>query len=102
MKKLGALGAFVCADGKFFVKNGVNAVLNVTSYRQIELYLPGSEGCMGEPLQTTMDKWLLELHTGERAYKWAVGSTGGQLTARYVFREDGELISVLAMTGGIK
>lgn len=103
MKKQGALGHFICADGKFFKFVNVDQEDSQNVYRQIELYMPATEGCYREPLGLTRDRFLLDLHTGVRPVKWAVGSTGGQLTARYKIREsDGELVSILALSGGIK
>lgn len=102
MKKMGELGNFICADGKFFVTCGVD-VSGAFIYRQIELYLPAAEGTFGEPIVDTMNKYLEQLNSEERKYRWAIGSTGGLLTARYQIREsDGELLSVLALSGGMK
>lgn len=102
MKKMGELGSFICADGKFFVACGSD-VSSKLIYRQIELYLPADTGTLGEPIVDTMNRYLLELRNEDRSYRWAIGSTGGLLTARYQIREsDGELLSVLALSGGMK
>lgn len=102
MKVQGQNEVAMCADGKFFVKNGVNEKGDDV-WRQIELYLPCAEGTFGESIVATMERWLKELEECERDFKWAVGSTGGQLTARYEIRaSDGELVSQLALNGGMK
>lgn len=98
---MGRSESYLCADGKFFVmfdhdENGQ------ARYRQIELYLPASTGCYKEPLETTMERRLNELEAG-KDWRWAIGATGGLLTARYRIREsDGELMSELSLNGGMK
>ena len=92
---------YLCADGKFFVMFDFNES-GQARYRQIESYLPASTGCYGEPLEETMRKRLDAFEQG-KDWRWAIGSTGGQLTARYQIREsDGELVSELALSGGMK
>lgn len=92
---------FMCADGKFFVMYDYDEKGNAM-YRQIERYLPGAPGTLGEPIEKTMARYLEELEGG-RDYRWAVGSTGSLLTARYQVRsEDGELVSMLSLSGGMR
>lgn len=101
MKVMGQKNDYICADGKFFVGIDCDEEGNVT-YRQIELYLPAGEGVYGEPTVVTMQKWLDQLDAEIKKYRWAIGGTGGQLTARYQIREsDGELVSLLALAGGM-
>lgn len=102
MKIQGQKGPAICADGKFFVSISAPSETDVI-YRQIELYMPGTNGTFGEEIVVTMEKWLERLAADELNYRWAIGSTGGQLTARYKIREsDGELVSLLALEGGMK
>lgn len=102
MKVQATKGDYICADGKFFKAIGADSQ-GKELYRQIELYLPAAPGTYGVPIVDTMNTWMEELASGERQFKWAIGSTGGSLTARYQIRsEDGELMSVLALTGGMK
>lgn len=100
MKIMQRVGRFLCADGKFFVVVATEG--NEEVYRQIELYLPGSTGCYGEPLEVTATRYLQLLDSQQRPYKWAIGSTGGQMTARWRVRADGELVSELSLKGGMK
>ena len=91
----------ICADGKFIVIF-VNNDQGQPRYRQIESYLPAAEGAYGEPIEETMRKRLDAFEAG-KDWRWAIGSTGGQLTARYQIREsDGELVSELSLSGGMK
>ena len=93
--------SYLCADGKFFVVFDYNED-GQARYRQIERYLPAATGCYGEPVETTMQRWLEQLEQGLE-WRWAIGSTGGQLTARYqVSESDGELVSELSLSGGMK
>lgn len=93
---------FAVSGGKFFKvisrdENGVE------TYRQLECYLPGAVGTLGDPIEKTQDRYLAEFEAGTREAKWALGTTGKPLTARYRIREsDGELVSVLALEGGMK
>lgn len=91
---------FVVCDGKFFKKVGEDEKLG-TMYRQVELYLPASTGCFKEELIVTAERWLDELEKGRRTPRWAIGSTGSLMTARYAFRQDGELVSKLSLEGGM-
>lgn len=101
MKIEGMSEQYLSAGGKFFVQYDFDEKCKPL-YRQIELYLPSAEGTYGEPIEVTMKKWLDQLEDGSRDWKWAIGSTGGQLTARYQVREsDGELVSLLALKGGM-
>lgn len=101
MKIQGCTEDFICADGKFFVVAGL-VDGGVRRFRQIELFLPAAPGTLGVPLDVTMALWLSLLQEGVKKYRWAIGSTGGQLTARYQIRSDGELVSELALNGGMK
>lgn len=102
MKIQGRTDSVICADGKFFTRL-VSIPGESEVYRQIELYLPSAEGTYGELTVATMERWLKKLENGDMTCKWAVGSTGGQLTARYQIRpSDGELISQLSLSGGMK
>ena len=92
---------YICADGKFFVIFDYNDQ-GQPRYRQIESYLPAAPGTYGEPIEETMRKRLDAFEAG-KDWRWAIGSTGGQLTARYQIREsDGELVSELSLSGGMK
>lgn len=98
---MGRTESYICADGKFFVVFDYNDQ-GQARYRQIESYLPASTGCYGEPIEETMRKRLDAFEQG-KDWRWAIGSTGGQLTARYQIREsDGELVSELSLSGGMK
>ena len=102
MKVQGKTEDYICADGKFFTGISCDEE-GVVTYRQIELYLPSATGTYGEEIEVTMNKWLQDLQKEVRQWRWAIGSTGGQLTARYRIREsDGELLSVLALSGGMQ
>lgn len=91
---------FLCAGGKFFVMYDYDTD-SKPMYRQIECYLPASTGCHNEPIEATMARRLAEFEAG-KDFRWAIGSTGSLLTARYKVREsDGELVSLLALNGGI-
>lgn len=101
MKIMGQNESYICADGKFFVIFDYNEK-GQARYRQIEHYLPAGTSCYGEPLEVTMERRLKEFEEGKE-WRWAIGSTGGQLTARYQIREsDGELVSELSLAGGMK
>lgn len=101
MKIEGQSEQFICADGKFFALYDYDQE-GKPLYRQIELYMPAAEGVYNEPLDATRARFLEALETG-KDWRWAIGSTGGQLTARYQVREsDGELVSLLALKGGMK
>ena len=101
MKIQGQSESYICADGKFFVVFDYNEA-GQARYRQIESYLPADTGCYGEPLEVTMQKRLDAFEQG-KDWRWAIGATGGQLTARYQIREsDGELVSELSLSGGMK
>lgn len=101
MKIQGRTDDFICADGKFFAKCGSTGD-EVARFRQIELFLPAAPGTLGVPIDVTMALWLSLLQEGVKKCRWAIGSTGGQLTARYQIRADGELVSELALNGGMK
>ena len=93
---------FISSEGKFFkaVEEDSNGV---KTYRQLELYLPGDVGTYREPLEVTRTRWLEELERGERVPRFGTGTTGKPLTARYRIRAmDGQLVSVLALSGGLK
>lgn len=103
MKVQATVGEWLCADGKFFREFNIDPVDHKPIYRQVELYLPCAPGTYGEPIETTMNRWMEDLQSGKRETRWAIGSTGGQLTARYKLREsDGELVSLLALSGGMQ
>lgn len=91
---------FICADGKFFVQYDFDKQ-GKALYRQIEYYM-FKEDC--EPKGSKrewMEKAMREFEDG-KDFRWAIGSTGGLLTARYQVREsDGELVSLLALNGGM-
>ena len=92
----------ISSEGKFFKVVDVDDQ-GVKTYRQLELYLPGDVGTYKEPLEATRSRWMQELESGERVCKFGTGTTGKPLTARYRIRAmDGELVSVLALSGGIK
>lgn len=93
---------FAVSDGKFF-KVVDRDEAGVETFRQLECYLPSAVGTLGEPLNTTRTRYLTQFEKGEREAKWALGTTGKPLTARYRIREsDGQLVSVLALEGGMK
>lgn len=93
---------YLCADGKFFTGIACSEE-GVITYRQIELYLPSATGVYGEEIEVTREKWLDQLQAETRKWRWAIGSTGNQLTARYQIREsDGELVSLLSLNGGMQ
>lgn len=97
----GRTESYLCADGKFFVIFDYNDQ-GQPRYRQIESYLPAAPGTYREPIEETMRKRLDAFEQG-KDWRWAIGSTGGQLTARYQIREsDGELVSELSLSGGMK
>lgn len=101
MKIEGQSEQFICADGKFFAMYDYDQQ-GKALYRQIELYMPGDTGTYNEPLDVTRARKLAALETG-KDFRWAIGSKGGQLTARYQVREsDGELVSLLSLNGGMK
>lgn len=98
---MGKTENYLCADGKFFVIFDYNEK-GEPRYRQIESYLPGDVSTYKEPLEVTMEKRLKAFEEG-KDWRWAIGSTGSQLTARYQVREsDGELVSELSLSGGMK
>lgn len=93
---------FATSGGKFF-KVVERDEQGVETFRQLECYSPSAVGTLGEPLETTQARYLTEFEAGTRDAKWALGTTGKPLTARYRIREsDGELVSVLALNGGMK
>lgn len=91
---------FLVADGKFFT--GIDcSEEGVVTYRQIECYMFKEDCEDGAAKQPLMMKRLQDFENGKE-FRWAIGSTGNQLTARYQIREsDGELMSMLALNGGI-
>jgi hypothetical protein len=101
MKIEGQTENYICADGKFFTLYDYDEK-GAALYRQIECYLPAAEGTYGEPLAVTMQRKLDAFEQG-KDWRWAIGSTGSLLTARYQVREsDGELVSLLTLSGGMK
>lgn len=93
---------FICADGKFFVEYEYDNADEKPIYRQIEYYMFKEDCEVGGRKREQMEKALREFEDG-KDFRWAIGSTGGQLTARYKIREsDGELMSTLALKGGMR
>lgn len=92
---------YLCADGKFFVMYDYDQD-GKPMYRQIECYMFKEDCGVGGAKEELMNKRLQEFEDG-KDFRWAIGSTGGQLTARYKVREsDGQLVSMLALAGGMK
>lgn len=90
---------FLCADGKFFVMYDYNEA-GKPLYRQIENYMYKEDCGPGGIKEAEMNKRMKEWEEG-KDFRWAIGSTGTQLTARYVIREeDGQLVSLLSLKTG--
>lgn len=93
---------FAASEGKFF-QVVERTEEGVETFRQLECYMPAAVSTYKEPLEATRSRFLAELESGARVKKWGMGATGKPLTARYRIREsDGELMSVLALEGGLK
>jgi hypothetical protein len=93
---------FAACEGKFF-QVVERSEEGVETFRQLECYMPAAVSTYKEPLEATRSRFLAELERGARAKKWGLGATGKPLTARYRIREsDGQLMSVLALEGGLK
>lgn len=92
---------FICADGKFFVMYDFDEEGRAL-YRQIESYMHkedcGPEGSKEKEMMARMEAW-----EAGKDFRWALGSTGSLLTARYRIREeDGQLVSLLSLSGGMR
>lgn len=74
-------GEYATFKGKFYVNKGDH-------WRQIEKYLPGAIGTLGESFEATAHRWLKRLNAGE-SYRLALTNTGQTKQKRLKLTEKG-------------
>ena len=92
---------FLCADGKFFAMYDFDTD-GQPMYRQIESYMYKEDCGPGASKEKEMMARMEAWEAG-KDFRWALGSTGILLTARYKIREeDGQLVSLISLNGGMR